>query len=376
MSDTPKVGAQAPRPQEVYELPWEQSGGSESFNVAAEKVKGLFDAQDSERSDPPKGTEKPAPAEDAAEDDDSDGSESEEAPEAGESDEDGEESDEGSPEPDEEDEDDGSGDDDGEDDETWEVTVNGEKVQVTRSEAIAGYQRQSDYTRKTQALADERRADEAKQQESEALREQYKQGLELLHGALEKSKGPQVDWDKLRQENPQEFAVRWAENQRVEAEQQKVAQEHARVTEEQRREFTEQREARLRDESAKLVQAIPEWQADPKVAEKEQGELQDYAVGLGFTPEQLEGVEDHRVFVMLRKAMLHDRSQQATAAVEKEVKAKAKQSKQDTLKPGVKRGPGKKSKAAEKRMKDARAKLAQSGSLHDAAAVFMEYLDD
>lgn len=40
---------------------------------------------------------------------------------------------------------------------TFEVTIDGEKKQVTQSELINGYQRQADYTRKTQALADERR---------------------------------------------------------------------------------------------------------------------------------------------------------------------------------------------------------------------------
>lgn len=44
---------------------------------------------------------------------------------------------------------------------TFEVTIDGEKKQVTQSELINGYQRQADYTRKTQALADERRQVEA-----------------------------------------------------------------------------------------------------------------------------------------------------------------------------------------------------------------------
>ena len=36
------------------------------------------------------------------------------------------------------------------------VKVNGEDVEVTQEELLRGYMRQSDYTRKTQALADER----------------------------------------------------------------------------------------------------------------------------------------------------------------------------------------------------------------------------
>ena len=51
-------------------------------------------------------------------------------------------------------------DDDGDDDpslsETYEVKVDGEIVEVTLKEALAGYQRQADYTRKAQALAAEK----------------------------------------------------------------------------------------------------------------------------------------------------------------------------------------------------------------------------
>ena len=43
----------------------------------------------------------------------------------------------------------------------FDVTVDGQKVKVKLSELLNGYQRQADYTRKTQALADERRQVEA-----------------------------------------------------------------------------------------------------------------------------------------------------------------------------------------------------------------------
>ena len=44
---------------------------------------------------------------------------------------------------------------------TIEVTIDGEKKQIAQSELINGYLRQSDYTKKTMALADERRQVEA-----------------------------------------------------------------------------------------------------------------------------------------------------------------------------------------------------------------------
>lgn len=57
--------------------------------------------------------------------------------------------------------------------ETYEVTVDGETVAVTLEEALAGYQRQADYTRKAQALAAER-------QEFEAAREEVAETIEQV----------------------------------------------------------------------------------------------------------------------------------------------------------------------------------------------------
>ncbi|WP_196606602.1 hypothetical protein [Pectinatus frisingensis] len=50
---------------------------------------------------------------------------------------------------------------DGKQEPLFEITVNGQKQKVTQSELIAGFQRNADYTQKTQALADERRKVEA-----------------------------------------------------------------------------------------------------------------------------------------------------------------------------------------------------------------------
>lgn len=56
--------------------------------------------------------------------------------------------------------------------ETYKVTVDGETVEVTLKEALAGYQRQADYTRKAQALAAEREAiEQAKGEFSETIQQ-------------------------------------------------------------------------------------------------------------------------------------------------------------------------------------------------------------
>lgn len=58
-------------------------------------------------------------------------------------------------------------------DQVFEVKVDGEPVEVSLREALAGYQRQADYTRKTQALA-------AEKQELEAEKEQFSAAIEQM----------------------------------------------------------------------------------------------------------------------------------------------------------------------------------------------------
>lgn len=78
--------------------------------------------------------------------------------------------------------------------ETYQVKVDGEVVEVTLDEALAGYQRQADYTRKAQALA-------AEKQEFEQVVSEYSETLNSLQ---------QLDsaWD----ENPVQVLAHFASN--------------------------------------------------------------------------------------------------------------------------------------------------------------------
>jgi type II secretory pathway component PulF len=60
------------------------------------------------------------------------------------------------------------------------VQVNGEEVQVPLKEALSGYQRQADYTRKTQELSEQRRQVQFGAALQEALQNDPKGTLELL----------------------------------------------------------------------------------------------------------------------------------------------------------------------------------------------------
>jgi hypothetical protein len=82
--------------------------------------------------------------------------------------------------------------------ETYQVKVNGEVIEVTLDEALAGYQRQADYTRKAQALSQER---EAFQEEIQQYQETFAT-LEQLDQAWEDNPVTVIANFTLNTENP------------------------------------------------------------------------------------------------------------------------------------------------------------------------------
>ena len=104
--------------------------------------------------------------------------------------------------------------------ELYTVKVAGEEVHVTLDEALKGYSREQDYTRKTQALAEESKAEKAA---IAAARDEYLSKLQAVEQIITANQ-PRVD-QSLRYSNPAEWSAQmlqhqqWAEQRRaVEAE--------------------------------------------------------------------------------------------------------------------------------------------------------------
>ena len=70
---------------------------------------------------------------------------------------------------------------------TYRVKVDNEEVEVTLDELLQGYSRTKDYTKKTQALAETRKAIEAEKariEEAKQLRDTYAQRLQVIEEML------------------------------------------------------------------------------------------------------------------------------------------------------------------------------------------------
>lgn len=188
------------------------------------------------------------------------------------------------------------------------VKVDGKEVEVTLEELQKGYSRTQDYTRKTQQIAEMRKATEAELQAIRAERQQYAQLLGALSEQVKTAAEPQIDWDRLYQEDPIEY-VRQREVMRENREKAAAIQaEQARLAQISQQEQMQQLQVLKAKESEKLVEALPGWK-DPAKAKAEKAMLVEFGQKMGFSPQELGNIYDHRVVLALRKAALYDQMQ-------------------------------------------------------------------
>jgi hypothetical protein len=249
---------------------------------------------------------------------------------------------------------------------TYKVKVRGEELEVAESELLAGYSRTADYTRDKMAVAEEKRAIAAE-------RQTYVQKLEAAEELLA-AQAVEPDWEQLRQTmTDDEFAAtyaRWSVRQRN---LEKVQAEKARETAKLQQDWMEQRRAYAVAEQQRVLELIPEW-TDAKKREQDQDTMVKFALKSGFTPEQLQNVFSATEIAVLHKAAQYDKLQQRVKTGKPMVSAAAAPSKVAPSKPkAVPRvGPP----PAQAQYQKDRAKLRQTGSIDDAASVFLHFLDD
>ena len=255
------------------------------------------------------------------------------------------------------------------------VTVNGEEHTIPLDELLKGYSRQSDYTRKTQELSEQRRNMDSAQnqwqseiQQIQAERQGY---MTALQSVMDNSLGAMdqfadVNWEQLKSDNPLEYITKRDEF--------REAQENVRTIQYRQQEAAQRHQAEmerthgmvLQEEHGKLVNALPEW-GEPAKRQALGGELREYAVSQGYSPQEMEALLDHRHFITLYKAMRFDKASSPS------VKQKKVKNKPRVIRAGSPRGKSDESKS--KRTKSMK-RLRQTGHIDDAAAALEQLLGE
>jgi len=244
------------------------------------------------------------------------------------------------------------------------VKVDGKELEVDKEELIRGYQREADYTRKTQKLAEERRQVESEHQQVLAEREQYAQVLGQLKQKVQEFEPAEPDWNALEAQDPVEYARQWTHFQRRQQQMQAIQQEEARVNALRQVEQQKHLQELLVAERDKLLDKIPEWKS-PEKAKAERVSVIEYGKDLGFSEAELDQVTDSRAVIALYKAMKYDQLMSKKPELQSKIKKAPK-----LLSPGSSGSVS--SKSSDKAR--AQTRLAQTGSVKDAAALFDKFI--
>jgi hypothetical protein len=248
----------------------------------------------------------------------------------------------------------------------YRVKANGEELEVTLDELLNGYSRTADYQKKTQSLAEQRKAVEAERikiDEAAKTRETYAQRLQVIEQLLQQQNQGE-DLSALKTEDPIAYAVAMAEKVEREKQLQAVQMERARVQQEQMTHQQALLQQHIRQEQQKLVEAIPEFKDDVK-GEIIRRDIRSYAKSIGFTDQELSQVYDSRAVQTLYKAMQYEKLMANKGATTKKVATAPK-----TIRPGTSNPQSSENETIKKE----RAKLRQSGNKKDAVRLFERFL--
>ena len=249
-------------------------------------------------------------------------------------------------------------------DEKFVVKVDGKEIEVPKEELIRGYQREADYTRKTQKLAEERKLVESEFQQVRGEREQYSQILGQLQQKLQEFEPPEPDWNRLEVEDPTEYARQWTSHQRRQQQRYAVQAEQQRLNQMQQAEQQKHLQQVMAQEVASLKEKIPEW-SSPEKAKAEGKALLEYGQNLGFSEQELSTITDSRALLALHKAWKYDQMMSKRPEFQAKIKKAPKM-----VSPGSAGSVSSKSSD----LNNAKKRLAQTGSVRDAASLFEKFI--
>ena len=248
---------------------------------------------------------------------------------------------------------------------TFKVKVAGEELELSEDELINYAQQGADYTRKTQQLAEQRKALEAEAEsvmQARQLRDAYAERLQVVEQMLSAQESNE-DIEALKETDPIGYAVKVAEMQQKEKQLSAVQAERNRIAQEQQAEYQQNMQKYLQSQAEELAKAIPDF-ADPDKGDALRADLRKFAKSVGFSDEDLSNVVDHRQVLTLYKAMQYDKLQQAKPQVTKRVSEAPKT---------LKSGSGSKPTNFDKLKRD-KQQLRSTGKVRDAAKIFEQFL--
>jgi predicted lactoylglutathione lyase len=233
---------------------------------------------------------------------------------------------------------------------------------------MKGYSRESDYTKKTMDLSNQRKEVESLQdnlkKEFEAVkssRNQYAEQLKVLSQNLKQEDN--IDWENLYNTDPAEYVKLKADSDRKKETLQLAQQEQMRINQEQRSEQEKVYNDYIANERKILAKKLPVYADKEKGAEFTK-RLSGFAKENGYSDQEIAMMVDHRAVLLLADAYRYNQLKKTKLSSNKVNKApRVVTSNASNI-----REDSDKKQNVDKRM----TRLKQSGHIKDAQSVLKE----
>ena len=186
------------------------------------------------------------------------------------------------------------------------VKIDGEESQVDLNTLIAGYQTAKSTTKKSQALAEQRKALDAEHQQYVADLKHRLQVAEQFTNALGQRMMAEfqgVNWGELRQRNPAEYAAAMADMQARGADiqnlQAQINQQLQQAAELERQQADKAQSEYIKEAAERTIGMFPEWKS-PEVVKKDFTNMRNFIGKFGFTDDEFRAISDPRIFALLK----------------------------------------------------------------------------
>lgn len=193
------------------------------------------------------------------------------------------------------------------------INIDGEEEQVTLSELVRGHFREADYTRKTSALADQRREVEDLQSAIEKQRDEFSSKLEPMLQQLEQYVN--IDEQYLNQLAAEGRSDEWFQYKVAADQRAKEFQQAQEAKQKIEKEKAEEQQQKLRQEVAKneqrLMELRPDWAKDPDKGKKELAAIRGHLKERGFNPRDVDSLFHAETIDMAHDAMRYHQLQKA-----------------------------------------------------------------
>lgn len=203
--------------------------------------------------------------------------------------------------------------------------VDGKEQEISFDNLIRNYQLQQHVDNKAKAVKAQKDAIEAEHAKyREKLSDVVNQAMLVIKSQEDEliTEYQAVDWAKLESTNPTQYVISQQKFRdrlsNIHAKRQELGTKYQAEVETAKKESEQKLASYYKEQSELMVAALPEWK-DPAIAKTQAAELKEYILSQGFEPQELEGLADHRAWLLIRKARLYDLANKETKTVTKKI---------------------------------------------------------